>query len=112
MLFRSAKRVSKIARGRKAKLLVFRGAHEKTVSGLRADGLMMNKRGKIVSKRKSAIVSRRFESTIKDWVDSIMLARQQLNLNGMVLVNGKSSQGKALYLKAKAAYEEKKKGKA
>mmetsp|Transcript_25056 Transcript_25056/g.48008 ORF Transcript_25056/g.48008 Transcript_25056/m.48008 type:complete len:93 (+) Transcript_25056:87-365(+) len=49
-----AKRVSKIARGRMAKALVLRGKHEKTAGGLRADGLMKNKRGKVVSKRQSA----------------------------------------------------------
>mmetsp|Transcript_144 Transcript_144/g.328 ORF Transcript_144/g.328 Transcript_144/m.328 type:complete len:114 (-) Transcript_144:214-555(-) len=103
-----AKRVSKIARGRMAKALVLRGRFEKTSGGLRADGLMKNKRGKVVSKRKSAL----YAKTTKDWIDSCMSARQLLNLNGMVCVNGKSSQGKALYLKAKAAYEEKKNGKA
>ena len=103
-----AKRVSKIARGRMAKALVLRGKHEKTAGGLRADGLMKNKHGKVVSKRQSAQNARKS----KDWVDSIMTARQLLNMNGFVLVNGKSAQGKALYIKAKATYEEKRNGKA
>merc|ERR1719510_2304065 len=98
-----AKRVSKIARGRFAKVLVLRGKFEKTQGGIRADGLMKNKWGKVVSKRSSAAWVRRG----KDWIDATVQARQVLNLKGFVAVNGKSLQGKALYLKAKTAYEDK-----
>ena len=98
-----AKRVSNIARGRFAKVLVMRGKFEKTQGGIRAEGLMKNKRGKVVSKRSSAAWVRRG----KNWIDATMQARQVLNLKGFVAVNGKSLQGKALYLKAKTAYEEK-----
>merc|ERR1711879_1122140 len=97
-----AKRVSKIARGRLAKALVLRGKFEKTRSGLRAEGLMKNKRGKVVSKRASAARAR----SSKDWIDALMKARGALNLSGFVAINGKSAQGKALYLKAKTAYDE------
>merc|ERR1711879_796258 len=69
----------------------------------RADGLMKNKWGKVVSKRSSAAWARRG----KDWIDATVQARQVLNLKGFVAVNGKSLQGKALYLKAKTAYEDK-----
>merc|ERR1719336_3303540 len=98
-----AKRVSKIARGRFAKVLVLRGKFEKTQGGIRADGLMKNKWGKVVSKRSSAAWVRRG----KDWIDATVQARQVLNLKGFVAVNGKSLQGKALYIKAKTAYEDK-----
>merc|ERR1719479_656265 len=98
-----AKRVSKIARGRFAKVLVLRGKFEKTQGGIRADGLMKNKWGKVVSKRSSAAWVRRG----KGWIDATVQARQVLNLTGFVAVNGKSLQGKALYLKAKTAYEDK-----
>merc|ERR1719336_2451014 len=98
-----AKRVSKIARGRFAKVLVLRGKFEKTQGGIRADGLMKNKWGKVVSKRSSAAWVRRG----KDWIDATVQARQVLNLTGFVAVNGKSLQGKALYIKAKTAYEDK-----
>merc|ERR1719336_2146909 len=98
-----AKRVSKIARGRFAKVLVLRGKFEKTQGGIRADGLMKNKYGKVVSKRASAAWVRRG----KGWIDAVVQARQVLNLSGFVAVNGKSMKGKALYLKAKTSYEEK-----
>merc|ERR1719276_299163 len=106
-LVMKAKRVSKIARGRFAKVLVMRGKFEKTQGGIRADGLMKNKQGKIVSKRASAAWVRRN----KDWIDAVVQARQVLNLSGFVAVNGKSMQGKALYLKAKTAYEDKRSAK-
>merc|ERR1719361_2811976 len=102
------KRISKIARGRLAKAMVMRGKFEKTVGGLRAESLMKNKRGKVVSKRKSAVNAR----TSKDWIDSIISARKLLSLDGFVAINGNSVQGKALYLKAKADYEQKQRGKA
>merc|ERR1712008_138421 len=98
-----AKRVSKIARGRFAKVLVLRGKFEKTQCVIRAVGLMKNKHGKIVSKRSSAAWVRRG----KGWIDAVVQARRVLNLSGFVAVNGKSLKGKALYLKAKTAYEEK-----
>merc|ERR1719350_60052 len=98
-----AKRVSKIAKGRMAKAMVFRGNKEKTSSGLKNDALMRSKRGKIVSKRKSANGRRRYVN-IEGWTDSLMEARKALHISGFVAVNGKSLQGKALYVKSKALW--------
>merc|ERR1711998_798537 len=47
------KRVSKMAKGRYAKALVLRGTKEKTVGRLTAKDLFKNKRGRIVSKKRS-----------------------------------------------------------
>merc|ERR1719517_161638 len=96
-----SKRVSKIAKGRLAKALVFKGSKEKTTGGLKADALMRSKRGKIVSKRASANGKRRFKQ-IEDWVEAHVAARQALHLKGFVAINGKTLQGKALYVKTKA----------
>merc|ERR1719396_221969 len=96
-----AKRASKIAKGRLAKALVLRGSKEKTVGGLTKDMLMRNKRGKIVSKRAAAMGKRSFKN-IEPWVDATMTARRALHLSGFTAINGKSVQGKALYVKAKA----------
>eukprot|EP00927_Polykrikos_kofoidii_P080271 TRINITY_DN77141_c0_g1_i1.p1 TRINITY_DN77141_c0_g1~~TRINITY_DN77141_c0_g1_i1.p1 ORF type:complete len:194 (+),score=46.00 TRINITY_DN77141_c0_g1_i1:67-582(+) len=98
-----AMRVKKVAKGRMAKALVLRGSKEKTVSGLTSDMLMKNKRGKVVSKRASAAGSRRYRQ-IEGWVDALMAAREALNFRGFVAINGKSLQGKALYVKSKALY--------
>mmetsp|Transcript_158056 Transcript_158056/g.274402 ORF Transcript_158056/g.274402 Transcript_158056/m.274402 type:complete len:162 (-) Transcript_158056:337-822(-) len=96
-----AKKVSKIAKGRLAKALVLNGKKEKTSGGLTRDALMRNKRGKIVSKRASALGKRQFKN-IEEWVGNVKSARKQLALEGFVAINGKSLQGKALYVKAKA----------
>merc|ERR1711964_790454 len=96
-----SKRMSKIARGPFAKAIVFRGSKEKTVGGLTKDLLMRNKRGKVVSKKSNAS-GRRAYRNIQDWVSSVVAARKALQVSGFVAINGKSLQGKALYVKSKA----------
>merc|ERR1719253_1778182 len=96
-----AKRVSKIATGRYAKVMVFKGKKEKTSGGIKADGLMINKRGKVVSKRASAAGKRKY-GKIEGWVEAFMAAREALHVKGFVAMNGKTLQGKALYVKTKA----------
>merc|ERR1719373_1034137 len=96
-----AKRVSKIAKGRFAKALVLRGSKEKTVGGLTKSALTRNKAGKIVSKRASAAGKRAFKN-IEAWLESVMAARKALHMQGFIAINGKSVQGKALYVKSKA----------
>merc|ERR1712118_201868 len=101
MNVRKAKRVSKVASGRFAKAVVFRGSKEKTKTGLTREMLMKNKRGKIVSKRASAHGKRMYKN-VKTWTEAIVKARSSLNLKGFVALNGRSLVGKALYVKAKA----------
>merc|ERR1719183_2953639 len=62
---------------------------------------MRNKRGKVVSKKAAAHGKRAF-SNIQDWVSSVPAARKALQVTSFVAINGKSLQGKALYVKAKA----------
>merc|ERR1719284_1793736 len=62
---------------------------------------MKNKHGKIVSKKSHASGKRAFKN-IKDWVSSVVAARKALQVTGFVAINGKSLQGKALYVKSKA----------
>merc|ERR1712185_349691 len=95
------KRVSKVAKGPLAKAMVLKGSKEKTAGGLTRDALIRNKRGKIVSKKASASGKRNFRN-IQDWVSSVVAARKALQVTGFVAINGKSLQGKALYVKSKA----------
>merc|ERR1719352_1152681 len=95
------KAISKIAKGRLAKALVLRGSKEKTTGGLKKDDLIKNKRGKVVSKRQSALGKRRY-SNIEAWVEAHMSARKALQVKGFCAINGKTLQGKAIYVKAKA----------
>merc|ERR1719499_3016299 len=101
MKAKSVKRVSKVAKGRFARALVLRGSKEKTTGGLTRDALTRNKRGKIVSKRASANGKRRYQN-VEAWVESVVAARKALQMQGFVAINGKSVQGKALYVKSKA----------
>merc|ERR1719281_637502 len=49
-----AMKAKKIGMGKLAKVLVFKGAREKTSGGLKAKDLTKNKKGKVVNKKRSA----------------------------------------------------------
>merc|ERR1719229_1332701 len=69
-----------------AKRLVFLGKKAKTNTGLFKRDLIRNKRGKVVSKRKSAIGLRRYhENHIDLWTEAMMEARADQDCSGMVL---------------------------
>merc|ERR1711933_179325 len=91
-----------IAKGKRAKWAVFRGTKTKTYTGLTKDKLMLNKRGKIVSKAASTAAKKRYATSIKPWTQSVVTARKQLGITGFCPVNGKSAKGKALYAKARS----------
>merc|ERR1719428_1765847 len=92
---------SKIGRGRFAKSMVFKGQREKTAGGITREGLMKNKRGKIVSKKKNAAGKRAYKN-VETWTEAFMQAREMLRVEGFHAINGKTLQGKALYYKTKA----------
>merc|ERR1712164_157725 len=93
------KAVSKIARGRYAKAVVFRGTKEKTVGGLTSSDLIRNKYGKIVSKKASLRAKK--NNFIKGWTTAVQKARKALGLKGFVAIK----KGSALYKKAKEFYQ-------
>merc|ERR1719440_1511218 len=107
---KAMKRVSVIAKNKRAKSTVFHGHKTKTVGGLTKSDLFKNKRGKIVSKKASLGAKRRFAKTLGGWTTALSKARKAvngksaqgraLNVKGFVAVNGKSAQGRALYAKA------------
>merc|ERR1712176_903389 len=100
---KKVKKVSIIARGKRAKASVFNGKKEKTVGGLTKATLIKSKSGKIVSKAASACAKKNWaQSALKKWIDAVKQARKQLGVKGFCAVNGKTAQGKALYAKAKA----------
>merc|ERR1739838_1055337 len=97
-----AKRVSVVARGKRAKSSVFSGKKQKTTGGVTKEGLVKNKNGRVVSKKSSARAKRAYGKTIKAWVDAVKAARKALGVTGFVAIGGKSAAGRALYAKAKA----------
>ena len=84
------KRVSKVARGRLAKAMVFKGRKAKTVGGLTKKDLTRNKHGRYVSKKKSA------RGKKNGWMKAVARARRALKITGFCAVGGKSGQGKKL----------------
>mmetsp|Transcript_36122 Transcript_36122/g.81609 ORF Transcript_36122/g.81609 Transcript_36122/m.81609 type:complete len:143 (-) Transcript_36122:60-488(-) len=88
------------AKGRMAKVLVYRGTRAKTPGGLTAEKLTKNKDGRVVSFRKAAHGERVFAR----WREAVQDARKAMNAKGFVALNGKSILGKAIYLKARAIY--------
>merc|ERR1719188_303733 len=103
---KKAMKVSKIAKGKRAKSSVFRGSKEKTVGGLTKANLVKNKGGRVVSKKASQASKKAWAgSKLQKWSKACSQARKALGINGFAAVGGKTAQGKALYAKAKAIYK-------
>merc|ERR1712138_110822 len=93
--------VSKIAKGKMARAVVRRGNKEKTTTGLTKADLIINKRGKIVSKKQSATAKKRFSQSVGPWMQAVKKARAALKLKGFVAIK----KGSPLYIKAKEFYQ-------
>nr|AFY23234.1 dinoflagellate viral nucleoprotein DVNP.12 [Hematodinium sp. SG-2012] len=105
---KTAKRVSKVAHGKRAKSSVFRGTKEKTGGGLHKSDLCRNKNGKIVSKKASDMAKKRFKKNGLDkFIVAVQKARKALNIKGFQAVGGKSAKGQALLKKARSFYSKK-----
>merc|ERR1719444_147913 len=94
------KSVSKIAKGKFSKSVVFRGTKAKTIGGLTKGDLVKNKNGKIVSK-KSLAHGKKAYSNIKTWTVAVQKARKALGLKGFVAIK----KGTPFYKKAKEFYQ-------
>merc|ERR1719436_2050742 len=81
---KKAKKVSIIAKGSRAKSSVFSGRKQKTSGGLSKEGLIKNKRGRVVSKKQSAQAKKAFAKTVKPWADACKAARKALGITGFV----------------------------
>merc|ERR1719160_917223 len=91
--------VSKIAKGKFARSIVFRGAKTKTSTGLTKNDLIKNKRGKIVTKKSSAAGQKAYANA-KGWVSACQEARKALGIEGFVAIK----KGSAFYKEAKELY--------
>merc|ERR1712118_434227 len=90
------KSVSKIATGRLAKVMVFRGSKAKTVGGMTAKDLLKNKYGKVVSKKRSAFAKK------STWIQAVTKARKALKITGFAAIK----KGTPLYAKAKEFFNQ------
>lgn len=98
---KTSPRKKMIAKGKRGKVLVYKGKFEKTMGGLRKEQLVKNKHGKIVSTRMQAHGKKAY-ANIENWVSAMMKARAELGLVGFVLV----SKGSSLYARTKHIYEQ------
>merc|ERR1712171_14190 len=94
------KAVSKLAKGKFARSVVFRGTKDKTYTGLTKADLIKNKRGKIVTK-KSVAAGKKAYANIKGWTVAVQKARKALGVKGFVAVQ----KGTPLYKKAKELFQ-------
>merc|ERR1712224_106308 len=90
------KTVSKIARGRLAKVMVLRGSKAKTVGGMTAKDLVKNKNGRVVSKKRSAFAKK------SPWIQAVTKARKALKITGFAAIK----KGTPLYAKAKEFFNQ------
>merc|ERR1712113_1023259 len=103
---KKAMKVSKIAKGKRARAVVFAGGKEKTKTGMTKALLTKSKSGRIVSKKQSTATKKRYAgSKAQAWAKACSKARKELNIKGFVPFGGKTAAGKALYAKAKAIYK-------
>jgi len=97
---KAVKPVSKVARGKKAKKEVWSGKKVRTTGKLKKEDLMVNKRGKVVSKSRSVIGKQRYDKQLGKWMGAIKQAREELGLTGTKLPKKDSP----LYVKAMELY--------
>merc|ERR1712138_33954 len=94
---KKAKKVSKIAKGKMKKVMVWKGKKEKTSSGAKKADLMKGYGGKIVSKKASAASKKK----LGPWLAAVAKARKALGTKGFVAIK----KGSPLYTKAKSFYK-------
>merc|ERR1712032_995132 len=98
--------VSVIAKGKRARVSVFKGSKVKTQSGLKKSDLKKNKSGKIVSAKASAASKKHYASSkASKWISAVKTARKALGIKGFCACGGKSKQGQALLAKARSFYK-------
>jgi hypothetical protein len=85
--------------------LVFQGKLDATSGGLTKEDLLVNKRGRVVSKKKHEMGLVAQRKYLQAWIDAVVSARESLGIKGMQPVGGESEAGQRLLAKARAIYE-------
>jgi len=92
------KAVSKIAKGRYAKAVVFRGTKAKTYNGLTKSDLLKIKCGRLMTKKQQSKGMQLYSTCGKQWIASVQKTRNALGVRGFFLAIKK---GSPLYNKVK-----------
>merc|ERR1711944_211234 len=94
---KKAMRVSKIAKGKRAKSSVFRGTKTSTSGGLKKSDLMRNRNGKVVSKKSSARAKKAYQKNgLAKWTKAVQQAKKSMGIKGFQVIGGKTAKGQAL----------------
>merc|ERR1740129_574072 len=97
---KKAMKVSKVAKGKRAKSSVFRGTKASTSGGLKKSDLTRNKNGKVVSKKSSIRAKKAYHSNgLAKWTKAVQQARKALGIKGMQVIGGKTPKGQQLLKK-------------
>ena len=104
---RKAMKISKIAKGKRARVSVWNNPKkDKTSGGLRKSDLKKNKAGKIVSRAASDAAKKgKSYKKIMAWNRAVKAARKQLGIKGFCPVRGKTAKGQKLYKLVKSIYK-------
>merc|ERR1719225_813384 len=103
---KKAMRVSKIAKGKRAKSSVFRGTKVATSGGLKKSDLTKNKNGKVVSKKSSLRAKKAYQKNgLAKWTKAVQQARKSMGIKGFQAVGGKTAKGQALLKKARSLFK-------
>merc|ERR1712085_143115 len=95
-----------IAKGKRAKVSVFKGSKVKTSGGLKKSDLKRNKAGKIVSAKSSAAAKKgKGYKKLAAWAAACTTARKSMGIKGFCPIGGKTAKGKAWYAKVKSLYK-------
>merc|ERR1712112_748207 len=98
-----AKKVSIVAKGKRAKSSVFRGTKQKTSGGLKKSDLVRNKRGKVVSRKASERAKKAYaKSGLAKFANATKAARKALGIKGFCPIGGKTAKGQALLKKVQS----------
>ncbi|MFM7985793.1 MAG: hypothetical protein ACKPKO_41410, partial [Candidatus Fonsibacter sp.] len=92
-----ATRVSRFAKGKFAKRVVFNGNKDNTYTGLQKSDITKSKSGNIVTRKQHAAGMKAY-AYIKAWADAVQKPRKEFGVRGLAAVK----QGVALYKAAKA----------
>merc|ERR1712157_535846 len=80
---------------------VWSGTADKTKGGLRKKDLMLNKSGKVVSKKQFAAGKKQFKSSgLGGWTKAVQQAREEMDVTGFVAIK----KGTPLYKRAKEIF--------
>lgn len=89
---------TKVATGRYRRSQVFKGTRDMTGGGMRKEDFIVNIRGRVVSKKRSAVAGKQL------WPKAVRQARLELGFNGFQPLGGKTEEGRLFLDKAKNYY--------